>query len=326
MKPLVSILTSAYNCERHIKTYIDRLLAMTYPNVEIVFVDDGTKDKTKAILFERITEFQNKGYILHYFYQENAGQAAALNVALKNMSGEYFTILDVDDFLYAECLDKRIEVLENDSTLGFVISNGDNYNYPDTSRGDGQIFSGIDEKNFFKKVLQGFYVCNLAYTFRTSVLRKYNPEMSISTIRAGQNLQIILPYALHSQMKYLSAPLFGRVNHGDSHSQSAAREGVDNKIARENDITQIIIETLYKDHAADVWIPSVYMKAFFTKCLISISEDEKIKAVEYKRRAIQMYTAISKQFFNGMIVILKAKLKTRIRKVQNQRGIKNGKE
>lgn len=83
MKPLISILTSAYNCEKYITTYIDKLLAMTYPKVEIIFIDDGSEDRTKEILGENTEKFQKKGYNFKYFYQKNAGQAVALNYALK---------------------------------------------------------------------------------------------------------------------------------------------------------------------------------------------------------------------------------------------------
>lgn len=315
MKPLVSILTASYNSEKYIDTYVEKLISMTYPNVEIVFVDDGSKDKTKEILFANKKKIENKGYTLKYFYQENSGQAAALNVAVKNMTGMYFTILDVDDFLFANCLDMRIEVLEENNEIGFVVSNGNNYTYPDLDNKKSQIFEGIDEKNFFEKVLQGYYVCNLAYTFRTAIFEKYNPERSISTLRAGQNLQVILPYALHSKMSYLSTPLFGRVNHTDSHSQNAARGSFEYKIHRENEIIQIITETMYKDCEGAMWLPSVYMKSLFTKCLISIAEGNKNERVQYKRQAVKMYVSISKQFFKGLLILLKAKVKIYIKKI-----------
>lgn len=154
----------------------------------------------------------------------------------------------------------------------------------------------------------------LAYTFRTAVFKKYNPDMNISTLRAGQNLQVILPYALHSKMKYISIPLFGRVNHIDSHSQNAARDSFNNRIYRENEITQIITETMYKDSDAIVWIPSIYMKSIFTKYLISLSENEQKEKIEYKKQAIKMYIAISKQFLKGITVMIKGKLKAYVKK------------
>lgn len=313
MKPLISILTSAYNCEKYITTYIDKLLAMTYPKVEIIFIDDGSEDRIKEILGENTEKFQKKGYSFKYFYQKNAGQAAALNYALKKMTGQYFTILDADDFLFENCLEERVKTLEADANLGFVVSNGYNYNYPDVKKEAGQIFNEIDEKNFFEKVLKGYYVCNLAYTFRTSILKKYNPDLDISTLRAGQNLQIILPYALHCKMKYISAPLFGRVNHKDSHSQNAAVDEYERKIIRENEITQIITETLYRDQEAATWIPSVYMRGIFSKCLISIAAGEKKQFKKYKKQAIKMYLELTKQFLNGFVVIIKAKMKKYIK-------------
>ncbi len=310
MQPLVSILTTAYNAEKFLNTYIQKLLEMDYPKVQIVFVDDGSSDNTKSVINGCITDLREKGYDLLYLYQENAGQAAALNMALKHIRGKYFTVLDVDDFLYPSCLTKRIEALEKQPELGFVISNG--HNYYDTGVG-AKIFSTISQKKFFEKILDGYYICNLAYTFRTSVFQKLDPDMTIAQYRAGQNIQIILPYAMHSRFVYLDEPLFGRFNAPDSHSQKVAKQSYPDRITRENEIFKIYVDTLCKSEEGLAWTAPIAVKTMFRKMNVAYFYHEKSEAKKMRKRIASLYGAMLKELLRGSLLILKINLKNRKR-------------
>ena len=70
----VSIIISAFNAEKHIAATLDSLLQQTYPNLEIIVVNDGSTDNTLSIL----ESYKAKG--VQFFSQENKGQDAALNL------------------------------------------------------------------------------------------------------------------------------------------------------------------------------------------------------------------------------------------------------
>ena len=105
-RPLVSILIPAYNCGSWIAESLASAVAQTWPNKEIIVVDDGSSDDTQAIA----ASFASQGVRLHV--QPNAGAAAARNQALALSSGEYIQWLDADDLLAPCKIESQMAVLQ----------------------------------------------------------------------------------------------------------------------------------------------------------------------------------------------------------------------
>lgn len=105
-QPLVSILIPAYNCDRWIKETLTSAVAQTWANKEIIVVDDGSTDDTKAI----VAGFEAQGVRLHV--QPNAGAAAARNQAFALSRGEYILWLDADDLLAPRKIESQMAVLQ----------------------------------------------------------------------------------------------------------------------------------------------------------------------------------------------------------------------
>jgi glycosyltransferase involved in cell wall biosynthesis len=93
MRPLVSILIPAYNAERCLAETIRSALAQTWPNKEIIVIDDGSTDRTLEIA----RAFESRA--VKVVYQPNAGGPAARNKALAHAQGDYIQWLDHDDLL-----------------------------------------------------------------------------------------------------------------------------------------------------------------------------------------------------------------------------------
>ena len=91
-QPSVSVIIPAYNEERVIADTVHSLIASDYPNVEIVVVDDGSPDRTSAVVRET---FANEPRV-RLFTKENAGKAEALNYGLRRSTGEIVIALDAD--------------------------------------------------------------------------------------------------------------------------------------------------------------------------------------------------------------------------------------
>ncbi|MCP4670453.1 MAG: glycosyltransferase [Desulfobacula sp.] len=88
--PLVSVILPTYNRAWALKTSIDSVLSQDYPNIELIVIDDGSKDNTQGLL----KEYNNKIIIL---FQENRGVSAARNLGIKKSKGEFIALLDSDD-------------------------------------------------------------------------------------------------------------------------------------------------------------------------------------------------------------------------------------
>ena len=119
MGALVSIVTPCYNGETHLDRFFQSILRQTYDDLEIVFVDDGSKDKTREIANFYQCEFEKKGIRFVYCFQENTGQAAALNRGLKHFTGEYLLCVDSDDEISEDFVKKRVLFLENNSEYAY---------------------------------------------------------------------------------------------------------------------------------------------------------------------------------------------------------------
>src|SRR6266436_3094234 len=102
MKPLVSILIPAYNAEPWLAETIGSALGQTWPNKEIVVVDDGSRDRTLSIA----RQFASK--CVSVVTQENQGASAARNRAFELCQGDYIQWLDADDLLWADKIAKQM--------------------------------------------------------------------------------------------------------------------------------------------------------------------------------------------------------------------------
>ena len=104
MAPNISVCIPTYNREFLLKETLDSVFAQTYKDFEVVIVDDGSTDGTKKML-------EKYGYNVHYYWQENAGDAAARNKLIELARGKYISFLDSDDLLYPNALEKMIEAM-----------------------------------------------------------------------------------------------------------------------------------------------------------------------------------------------------------------------
>jgi glycosyltransferase involved in cell wall biosynthesis len=103
MKPLVSILIPAYNAQRWLADTIESALGQTWPQKEIIVVDDGSRDQTLSVA----RQFASKNVFV--VTQENQGGSAARNKAFALCQGEFIQWLDADDLLAPDKIAKQME-------------------------------------------------------------------------------------------------------------------------------------------------------------------------------------------------------------------------
>lgn len=115
--PKISIVIPAYNASDYLSEAIDSALAQTYPNIEIIVVNDGSKDNGAT---ERVAlSYGNK---IRYFSKENGGSSSALNMGISNMTGEWFSWLSHDDLYVPEKLEKQIAYMKSLMLDDFELS------------------------------------------------------------------------------------------------------------------------------------------------------------------------------------------------------------
>ena len=104
----VSLIIPVYNREKDIINCYNSILKQTYPNIETIFIDDGSTDNTLNVL----KTFTN-GIVIH---QENKGPAAARKNGFEISSGEYISFLDSDDYLDKKFISNLVSTIEKTNT------------------------------------------------------------------------------------------------------------------------------------------------------------------------------------------------------------------
>jgi glycosyltransferase involved in cell wall biosynthesis len=111
--PLVSVIIPSYNHARFLGAAIDSALEQTYPNIEVVVVDDGSSDNSVEVALaygERIRLIQ----------QLNSGVSAARNNGIRFSTGSILAMLDADDVMHPTCIADRIRAMIEDPEVGIV--------------------------------------------------------------------------------------------------------------------------------------------------------------------------------------------------------------
>ncbi len=93
--PLISVIVPVYNGGGYIRKCVDSILSQTYRNLEIILVDDGSTDASGQMC-DAYTKQEARVQVVH---QPNAGLSAARNAGIKIAKGEYFSFIDVDDWV-----------------------------------------------------------------------------------------------------------------------------------------------------------------------------------------------------------------------------------
>lgn len=101
MEKKVSIIVPVYNVEKYLRRCVDSLIEQSYSQIEILLIDDGSKDNSFLIC----KEYAEKDSRIRVFHKENEGLGLTRNYGIERACGEYITFVDSDDYLAADAIE-----------------------------------------------------------------------------------------------------------------------------------------------------------------------------------------------------------------------------
>ena len=106
--PLISVIVPIYNVAKYLPRCVDSICNQTYQNLEIILVDDGSTDNSLEIC----NQYADEDKRIRVLHQENKGVSSARNLGLDNVTGEFVTFVDADDWLVAHYVQRLFELIQ----------------------------------------------------------------------------------------------------------------------------------------------------------------------------------------------------------------------
>lgn len=210
---LLSVAIPCYNSEAYMRHCIDSLLTGG-DEMEILIVDDGsTKDNTAGIADEYAGKYP---HICKAIHQENGGHGAAVNAGLANATGIYFKVVDSDDWVKEEALQKVLcllrQMVYGNTTLDMLISNVVYERAGETKRRIMHYRNVVPQERIFgwsdlKHFRPGQYIIMHSVIYRTQLLRDCGLELPKHTFYVD-NIFIYQPFPHVKTMYYLDVNLY----------------------------------------------------------------------------------------------------------------------
>jgi glycosyltransferase involved in cell wall biosynthesis len=166
---LVSVIMGSYNHERYIGEAIESVLRQTCKDLELIIVDDASKDNSKAIIEEYRAKDER---VRALFHEKNMGIARTINDCLNQAKGKFVCLIDSDDIWEIYKLEKQLQVLsKNEGKMVWSEGSIVNGNGRPTGRTVTQmLYSRKKSGNLFEDLLQEQFVLFQSLIFETSFL------------------------------------------------------------------------------------------------------------------------------------------------------------
>lgn len=215
MKKL-SLIVPIYGVERYIYKFLDTLEKNLKPNIEVLMIDDGTKDNSGKIVDEFALKHQDIVKVVH---KENGGVSSARNIGLRLAIGEYVIFPDPDDYLadnYIETILNAIEEYNNPDMVFFDF-------YEGTCEADFKIMnvpglmSGVVAKEvFIKEFIKDTYIKGMLW--HKAIKRNFYKGLEFNTkTKVAEDYELLTDLVLRLEsIVYVKKPLYFYIQRANS--------------------------------------------------------------------------------------------------------------
>ena len=198
MDSKVSIIVPIYNNVKYLDKCLDSILAQTYPNLEIILIDDGSTDDSGKIA----DIYAKKDKRIKVKHQKNAGQSAARNAGIKLASGEFISFVDSDDMITPDFISSLLQIFSSKVSLSVC---GIHYKYLNKSSSKDVYINSLPARNRQSKkayilkllAIDGRMYSSVNKLYRADVIKKHDLKFD-ETINFAEDTKFVLDYLKHA--------------------------------------------------------------------------------------------------------------------------------
>lgn len=284
---LVSIIVPMYNSEKYIERCVKSLISQSYKNIEIILIDDGSKDKTIEIL----KLYNDKDSRIKLYKKKNSGASSARNYGLEKCTGDYILFVDADDYIDSNMIRDMVSMI-NITTNTMVFSGNDEI-YTDKIEYRNLFIDIKDKTNISRNVVMreiasgraGLICCKL---IPKSVVDKFNIRFDESIKMSEDQLFFLELSQYIDRFCYLE----GYMYHYDRTNEKSITVNYQNDVYKNQMYVFEKIEILFQEnelnHSEDIKALSKKIKDILLFCInneVCTSNirniNEKIKNINY---------------------------------------------
>jgi len=212
MSGKVSVLIPVYKGETYLGRAVESALAQTYPNLELLIVNDGSPDNSRQVLQPYLSRPN-----VRYIEKANGGVASARNAALSVATGEYVALLDQDDAWHPQKLERQVAVLSQHPEVALVHADVTYIDANDTVLPRDPYFPASVEGRCFDR----FFMANPVMACTALFRRRVVDELGgfDEAIRFSDDYDLWLRIVRHHAVAYIDEPLAMYRVHGSNESR-----------------------------------------------------------------------------------------------------------
>lgn len=189
-KDKVSLIVAIYRSEDFLKKLIESMINQTYKNLEIILVDDGSPDNSGKIC----DEYAKKDNRIKVIHKKNGGTCEARNYGLKASTGDYFSIIDGDDWLCEDYVEYLMNIINSTGAemamTHNIFTTRDQIQVP-----EDKIEILTPEDATIKLIYPGIEIGPWNKMYKKEIIEKYN--ISFNVPWSGEGLYFITTFAQH---------------------------------------------------------------------------------------------------------------------------------
>ncbi len=267
--PKVSIIVPFYNVEGYIEKCLDTLVNQTLKDIEIILVNDGSKDNSEFIVKKYLDKYKDK---IIYLEKENGGLSDARNFGIPHATGEYIAFLDSDDYVEKDMYEKMYNIAKKENSD--MVQCNFYWEYPDLNKkkiADMPKYSG--KKEMFEKTR--------VEAWNKLIKRDILEESKVEFPKGLRYEDVEFTYKLVpyiNKVSFIEEPLVHYIQRGNSISNSQNERTKEIFDILDNVIKYYKEKNLYEEYKEV--IEYIYVKTVFCRSLLRMVKisDENVQA------------------------------------------------